>query len=157
MPKASDVRGLQVDDTTHAAAVKILWTRFEEMWAQHEGVLKNFDDDAVHDMRVASRRLRTALQTFRPCFPRKSYRAHYDRIKVLADLLGEVRDRDVLIGELQGDKHRLQAEEREGVTSLIARIRQERDDHRQALKLFLEDLKSTAYDREFLAYLAWNM
>jgi CHAD domain-containing protein len=157
MPKASEVRGLTAQDTTHEAAVKVLWTRFEDMWSFHVGVTKDFDEDDIHDMRVASRRLRTAMQTFRPCFPRKSYGRHYDRIKVLADLLGEVRDRDVLTKELQGDRERLSDGEGSGVDSLVESLKQERKAHRQELKAYLEELEATAYDREFLAYLALNM
>jgi CHAD domain-containing protein len=157
MAKGSDVRGLTAEDITHDAAIKILWTRFDDMWAYHEAVAKDFDADAVHDMRVSSRRLRTAMQTFRPCFARKSFKVHADRIKALADQLGDVRDRDVLLDELKGDLERLPEDERNGLEGLIAELRSQRKVHREALKLTIEELDGTAYDRAFLSYLAWNM
>jgi CHAD domain-containing protein len=157
MAKGSDVRGLTAEDITHDAAVKILWTRFDDMWAHEAGVLKDFDADAVHDMRVSSRRLRTAMQTFRPCFARKSFKVHADRIKALADLLGDVRDRDVLLDELKGDLDRLPEDERSGLEGLIAELRSQRKVHRESLRLMIEELDGTAYDRAFLSYLAWNM
>src|SRR5947209_11540087 len=119
MAKGSEVQGLSAEDSTSAAAVKILWTRFDDLWANREGILKNMDGDAVHDMRVSSRRLRTAMQTFRPCFARKSFKVHADRIKALADQLGEVRDRDVLLDELKGDLERLPDDERAGLQGPI--------------------------------------
>lgn len=156
MAKGSDVRGLTAEDITHDAAIKILWTRFDDMWAYHEAVAKDFDADGVHDMRVSSRRLRTAMQTFRPCFARKSFKVHADRIKALADHLGEVRDRDVLLDELKGDLERLSEDERSGLEGLIAELRSQRKVHREALKSAIEELDGTAYDRAFLSYLAWN-
>lgn len=136
--------------------MKILWTRFEDMWAYHAAVSKDFDVDAVHDMRVASRRLRTAMQTFRSCFARKSFRRHSEQVKALADLLGEVRDRDVLLDEIKGDLEKLPNDERSGLKALADEMRSQRKSHREALRTMLEELDRTAYDRAFLSYLAWN-
>jgi CHAD domain-containing protein len=154
MAKGSEVRGLSAEDSARDAAVKILWTRFDDMWAQRGAILESFDDDAIHDMRVSSRRLRTAMQTFRPCFARKSFKVHADQVKALADLLGEVRDRDVLLEELKGDRETLAEDERAGLEGLIHELRAERKLHREALKLMLEELERSAYDRTFLSYLA---
>ena len=51
--------------------------------------------ERVHDMRVATRRLRAALEVFEPCFPGKAHAAVLRQVKALADALGERRDRDV--------------------------------------------------------------
>jgi CHAD domain-containing protein len=56
------------------------------------------DADAVHDMRVATRRLRSALRTFRPVLRR--WQPVRDDLKWLATVLGEVRDRDVMSARL---------------------------------------------------------
>jgi CHAD domain-containing protein len=156
MTKGSEVRGLNADDSTREAAIKVLWTRFEDMWSQREGVLKRFDVEAVHDMRVGSRRLRTAMQTFRPCFARKSFKMHSERITALADLLGEVRDRDVLLDELKADQERLPEGERAGLDGLVGELKAQRKVYREELKLMLEELESATYDRSFLSYLARN-
>ncbi len=157
MAKGSEVRGLNAEDTTSEAAIKVLWTRFEDMWSQGEGVLKNFDIEAVHDMRVASRRLRTAMQTFRPCFARKSFRMHGARVKALADLLGEVRDRDVLLDELKTDLEHLAEDERAGLAGLVDELKAQRKQFRDELKIMLGELESAAYDRDFLSFLARHM
>jgi CHAD domain-containing protein len=156
MAKGSEVRGLNAADSTREAAIKVLWTRFEDMWSQREGVLKHFEIEAVHDMRVASRRLRTAMQTFRPCFARKSFKAHVEHVKALADLLGEVRDRDVLLDELKSDLQHLPEDERAGLAGLIDELKAQRKQYREELKIMLEELESAAYDRAFLSYLARN-
>lgn len=62
------------------------------------------DVDGVHEMRVATRRLRSTLATFRPQLGDVPLG---DELKWLADLLGGVRDRDVLtdliLAEAAGD------------------------------------------------------
>jgi len=58
--------------------------------------------ERVHDMRVATRRLRAALEIFEPCFPRKRHRKALKRVKALADALGERRDADVETSMLEG-------------------------------------------------------
>lgn len=154
MAKASDVRGLSCDDTLAAAAGKILWTRFEDMWALRAGVIGSLDVEAIHDMRVGSRRLRTAMQTFRPCFFGKAFRRHYRRVRELADLLGEVRDRDVMIEELEATLAGLPEDGRAELCQVVDRLRTEREEHRVALCALLERLNRSAYDRDFLSYLA---
>jgi len=154
MAKASEVRGLSRQDSVHQAAGKILWTRFEDMWALRDAILTDGDIEAVHDMRVASRRLRTAMQTFRPCFGGRSYRVHYRCVRELADLLGEVRDRDVLLEELQGDLAALPTNQQAGLEELMSKLREEREGHRESLHDLIRRLDRRAYDRDFLRYIA---
>ena len=54
------------------------------------------DGDAVHEMRVATRRLRSALATFRPCFVSEVTDPLRDELKWLGAVLGELRDDQVL-------------------------------------------------------------
>jgi CHAD domain-containing protein len=150
--KQSEIRGLTPEDTTRDAAVKTIWTLFDDMWRFRDDVLQDRDIEAVHDMRVASRRLRTAMQTFRPCFSGARAREHYRRIKGLADLLGEVRDRDVLLEELERDAQSLVSRERDGIADLVKTVKTERALHHAALLKLLKKLDGNAYDRAFLAY-----
>jgi CHAD domain-containing protein len=64
-------------------------------------VLRN-DVKATHDMRVAIRRLRTALATFSSSFPKKRLAAHAGEIRRAARRLGAVRDADVHLAVLRG-------------------------------------------------------
>ena len=54
------------------------------------------EEDAVHKMRVATRRLRSALGTFRPLFDRAMTDPIRDELRWLAALLGEARDAEVM-------------------------------------------------------------
>jgi CHAD domain-containing protein len=58
------------------------------------------DAEAVHKMRVATRRLRSSLKTFKASFDPQVAAALSDELKWLAGCLGEVRDGQVLEGKL---------------------------------------------------------
>lgn len=84
------------------AASRAVEVRLAEVFAHSKGVLDLGDVEHVHDMRVAIRRLRAALEIFAPCFPSKRHRKALKKVKALADALGERRDADVEIELLEG-------------------------------------------------------
>ncbi len=57
--------------------------------------------DEIHDVRVASRRLRAALRHWRPCFSAAGVRDMNAAVRQLASLLGESRDLDILLENLR--------------------------------------------------------
>src|SRR4051794_41870542 len=77
-------------------------------------------------MRVASRRLRAALEIFEPCFPRKRYRKALRRVKALGDALGERRDLDVQIELLEGLTREVGRDDRKALAALISGLRAQR-------------------------------
>jgi CHAD domain-containing protein len=90
--------------------ISYLGEQFEELLAYDPLVrLADHDDDSVHKMRVATRRIRSVLRTHRRLLDRGRVRALDVELKWLADALGEVRDLEVLrarfhdqLGELPG-------------------------------------------------------
>ena len=63
--------------------------RGAELFEQSHNVLDTSDIERVHDMRVATRRLRAVLEIFAPCFEPSLHRGVLDDVKALADALGE--------------------------------------------------------------------
>jgi CHAD domain-containing protein len=61
------------------------------------GVRDGEDPEAVHDMRVAVRRIRLALDVFRPGLRDKPSRRLAKRLKAVGNRLGRVREADVLL------------------------------------------------------------
>lgn len=92
---------LDCEGSFSKAAAKAVKARSKEVFAHSEGVLDLDRVERVHDMRVATRRLRAALEIFEPCFPAKRHRKALKRVKALADALGERRDADVEIALLE--------------------------------------------------------
>ncbi len=66
--------------------------------------------DGIHQMRVATRRLRTALATFRPLFKPGSGQELRDELKWLGGVLGQARDAEVMRSHLQTEVAQLPAE-----------------------------------------------
>jgi CHAD domain-containing protein len=81
--------------------------------------------DSVHRMRVAVRRLRSCLRTFRSAFERVPIDHLLDEIEWLADHLGPARDAEVTAEQITDDLSRLAPEHLRGsvVSSLGHRIR----------------------------------
>lgn len=61
------------------------------------------DPDAIHDMRVAMRRIRTTLQAFEGAgvFPEADLKSMHRRLGKEASLLGKVRDADIFLGRIR--------------------------------------------------------
>ena len=115
MAKARPIPGIGKDDAFASVAARVIETRTQELVEHSEGVLDLGDIERLHDMRVATRRLRAALEVFQPCFPKKRYKAAHREVKGLADALGERRDRDVTLEALDRFAAGLGAADRPGV------------------------------------------
>ena len=124
MAKAETVE-LQAEVPYREAAARTVAVRTQELFDHAEGVLDTSDIERVHDMRVATRRLRAVLEIFAPCFERSLHRAVLADVKALADALGERRDPDVHIDALEGFAAAVAEVDRPGVESLVARLREE--------------------------------
>lgn len=115
------------------AAARTVATRADELIAHSGGVLDISDIERLHDMRVASRRLRAALEVFEPCFSGKEYRRALREVKALADALGERRDRDVTIKAVRSFGGEMPSADQPGINALIDRLRGEQDSANQEL------------------------
>jgi CHAD domain-containing protein len=131
--KPKPIPELSADVSYADAAARIVTVRSEELAEHARGVLDTSDIERVHDMRVATRRLRAALEVFEPCFPGKPYRQALGEVKRLADGLGERRDRDVAIAAMSAFNDQMPAPDRRGVASLIERLRDEQAEANLAL------------------------
>jgi CHAD domain-containing protein len=94
---AKRIKGLDPDMPAGEAAALILETKAAKMFELEDAAASGTDMDAVHDMRVASRRLRASMQIFEPLYRRKSFRRWYDMGRGVTKSLGKVRDADVFI------------------------------------------------------------
>jgi CHAD domain-containing protein len=115
-----DIRG---DEPFRLAAARIVRTRTDELFSHEAGVLDVRDIERVHDMRVASRRLRAVLEIFAVCFPGSEYTGVLKDVKALADALGERRDPDVHIEDMEELEKALQVAYRPGLEALVERLR----------------------------------
>jgi CHAD domain-containing protein len=86
------------------------------------------DPEAVHQARVATRRLRSDLRTFRAFVEPEWSQPLRDELQWLGAELGAVRDGDVLVGRLRRNAEDLPDDERLAVDRVVARRVVERDE-----------------------------
>jgi CHAD domain-containing protein len=101
--------------------------RTAEVLERAAGVLDLEEIERVHDMRVATRRLRAAMEVFEPCFPPKRFRKALKEVKALADALGERRDRDVQLEFISDCVGRVGPADRAAVAAFAERLRSEQE------------------------------
>lgn len=130
--------GFDCEESFAHAAARVVEVRAGEIFEHSDGVLDMSDIEPVHDMRVATRRLRAALEIFEPCFPAKRHRRALKRVKALADALGERRDRDVAIEFLEGLAADLPSADRKRLTALICDLREEQEEANDQLAQFVK-------------------
>ena len=100
------------------------------------------DPEGVHQARVATRRLRSDLRTLRPVLDRAWSEPLREELHWLGDLLGRVRDADVLAGLLAEHADALRPGHHARATSLIRQIEDQRAADRTTL---LQAMNSTRY------------
>ena len=121
MAKQSDI-AVDAFEPFAVAGARIVRRRANELFENEEGVLDTSDIERVHDMRVASRRLRAVLEIFAPCFPQGDFKTALRDVKALADALGERRDPDVHIEAMEAFEHDVLATNRPGIDALVERL-----------------------------------
>jgi len=92
-----------------------------------EGVRRAEDSEYVHDMRVASRRLRSVLPLFAACLSRQTCDRWRKPLRRLTRALEEARDTDIQIACVHHFlDHEANAQERHGAERLLLRLQQRR-------------------------------
>jgi CHAD domain-containing protein len=134
--------GVQADDTMPEAASKVLRFNFDRLLKWEAAVRSDSDAEALHDMRVATRRMRAAWRIFDDSFRPGRTRKIRRRLEKLAGRLGTVRDLDVLIDGLESYRSGLGADGRPGLDPLLSSWRRQR---KEARALLLDELDSPGY------------
>jgi CHAD domain-containing protein len=105
---------------------------------QHEAGTRSGDDpEDLHDMRVATRRLRAALRTFDQVLPPEA-QLLYEELRWLGGGLAAVRDLDVQIERVEGLTALDSPDDREALDALRATLQSERESARTELHALLD-------------------
>jgi len=142
MAKARDVP-LRGSDTLAEAAARVVAVRAQEVFEHSAGVLDTSDIERVHAMRVATRRLRAALEVFRDAFAPGELKPVLRDVKALADALGERRDPDVQLEHFTHVRAELPAADRPGVDLLLDRLRADQARGNETLALALAEMRAS--------------
>jgi exopolyphosphatase/pppGpp-phosphohydrolase len=118
---------------------------------RQDEVLKNEDVEAVHKMRVASRRLRATMDAYQSAGQRKSFQRSYKRIKQAADLLGAARDSDVMMQRIDELLQQSPAEEQPGLRWFKNRLLTCRKQEQQQLETFFQSFAADDFEQRVVA------
>jgi CHAD domain-containing protein len=97
--KARKVKGLDPDRPLADNAERIVRVRLDELTSFMPNAADPDEAKALHDMRIAAKRLRYVLEVTGPCFGPYAAKA-VDLVKDLQDVLGEIHDCDVQLPEV---------------------------------------------------------
>jgi triphosphatase len=141
-----DLGSPSVDDSLSVgeAAFAVLRRQFALMRAHEVGSRLGEDPEELHDMGVATRRMRAAIKLFQDALPERA-RWFRDELKFFAGVMGEVRDLDVQIERLKEWAARIEEEESFEALSRVVIVLDER--RSEARVRLLEALDSTRYER----------
>ena len=168
MTKAVQVTGLKPEQSLGENARKILSVRLAEYYALASTTGDESAVEALHNLRIAAKRLRYTLELFSAAFGETGKR-NIERIKQVQEELGVIHDIDVRIELIRDELFRLQAEQLDVVIAqfgktpksghraiLTSAFRPPPDDPRRGLYSLLS---KQALDRKhhFQAFIAlWN-
>jgi triphosphatase len=117
----------------------VCWALHRTMRAYEPGTRVGLDPEQLHKMRVATRRLRTALRVFAPCFSGDAHERLGEEYRWLGRILGAVRDLDVQLLSLSNHRRAFGAAPRAGWTALERTLRTRHDEARALLLAGLDD------------------
>jgi CHAD domain-containing protein len=113
--------------------------QFREILAHDPRTRLGGDPDALHDHRVAVRRLRAMLRAGRPMLDRQWADSLRGSLKTVGRSLAEVRDLDVLIEQLRADVAELDGTARHGGERIVRGLEERRERAQAELRTALAD------------------
>jgi CHAD domain-containing protein len=129
--------GLAPDDGMAEAARKTLFFHFQQMLRHEPGTRSGENIEELHDMRVATRRMRAALRVFGGYVDGEKYAPFGKGLRRTGGLLGNVRDLDVFWEKTQRYLETLPPERRDELAAFQGVWQVARDQARDRLLAYL--------------------
>jgi len=133
-------------------AYAVMRGQFEKFLAREPGTRIGEDSEELHDMRVASRRMRAAMQVFKAALPVRSKKLR-DELKWIAGVLGEVRDLDVQLEKLEAWVSEAAPDDREPLGELREVLEERRTKARKSMLRTLDSRRYTSFVEAYSAFL----
>jgi CHAD domain-containing protein/transposase-like protein len=141
--------GVLPDDSLAEAGRKVLRFHFVQMLRKEAGTRDGGDIEDLHDMRVATRRMRAAFEVFEDAFTSKAIRTHLKGLRATGRTLGRVRDLDVFMEKAHHYLDSLPEEHRDGLRPLLHSWEQTREAGRQVMVNYLDSREYEAFKLRF--------
>ncbi|GER86933.1 hypothetical protein KDW_10950 [Dictyobacter vulcani] len=135
------------------AGRRMFQERADTMFSWREAVLRHDDIEAVHKMRVASRRLRAVMDAYQSVCEPKRFKTAYQQVKNIADILGLARDTDVMIENIRQQGEQSSSAEQAACNWLVEQLDNYRQQHQRQLEKYLRQLDDKAFLQDLHACL----
>ncbi|HLI48255.1 MAG TPA: CHAD domain-containing protein [Chthonomonas sp.] len=135
-------------------AAHALAHRLGRMLSYFDGVLRGKDPEAVHQMRVWSRRARVVFELFADCFEEKDFKELDKELRSITRALREARDLDVMLERLQREQESLPPAQRTGIQQLCEQLVQKRTQKQQEVAATLKRFEARRVKEQFEKLLA---
>lgn len=135
------------------AARRQLRQFFDKLLAREDAVRDGEDVEDVHQMRVATRRIRASLQVVEGIYKPKPIRRFRRGLREVAQSLGAVRDGDVFLGHVIAYRESLAAEAHAQLEPLISAVSAERAQARERLLANLDAKRYKKLKHAFALFL----
>jgi CHAD domain-containing protein len=134
----------KLDDHTCGFGSRIILKHLESLKGEIDGVHDNNDIEHIHQIRVFTRRIRSALPLFAGCYPKKISSGWQNQMRKLTHALGVARDVDVQLELLNQVFEQVSENKRKpGIRRLILRLSQKRDGLQAGVIKALEKFKKS--------------
>lgn len=143
---------LAAADRPERAFTRIALSCLDHLQQNHPGAIASDDPEYIHQMRVATRRLRAALRLFRPLLADDLTNTLTEPLHELMDVLGQARDLDVLLAEIAEPVLQALPDEPR-LAALVGIITARRFDRRHAAMAFLRSPRFGSLSLQVLAAL----
>lgn len=153
-PGPEPAQKLRADEPWAEAGRKILRFHFLRMLANEDGTCKGADIEALHDMRVATRRQRAIFRLVARYFHGAPIRSFRDELRTLAGRLGAVRDFDVLIEAARNYRSTAGVRAPEALEPLLEEWRTRRSIARDELVAYLHSYDYRAFKERYKTFLS---
>jgi CHAD domain-containing protein len=141
--------GIQPDDPMSEAGRKTFRFHYRRMLYNEPGTRLGEDIEALHDMRVATRRMRAAFRVFGEYYQPKAVSPYLKGLKRTGRALGPVRDLDVFREKVRTYLSTLPESHQGSLDGFLAALETRREAARQRLLAYLDSDKYARFRERF--------
>ena len=141
--------GIVADDPMSEAGRKTFRFHYWRMVYNEPGTRLGTDIEALHDMRVATRRMRAALRVFGRFYQPKAVAPHRKGLKRTGRALGPVRDLDVFRAKIQAYLATLPESQQDSLDDFLVALEARRQTSRERMLAYLDSPKYQQFKVRF--------
>ena len=145
--------GTDATDTLAEAGRKVLRFHFAKMLQHENGTRLGEDIEELHDMRVATRRMRSAFEVFGEAYKPRFIKPYFKGLRATGRALGRVRDLDVFMEKAKHYIDEQAIEQDDGLQPLLQSWQQDREFARAEMAAYLDSESYARFKEAFYDFL----